>query len=77
MAKRAYKTTLTTGISRTKEFERKKLASYAVNVGLKCGHDCSYCSTGAMNRCHKVFKKLGLNPFERGYAIIDPSTPDS
>ena len=35
-----YETTLTTGISRTKEFERKGLASFAINVSTKCGHGC-------------------------------------
>jgi hypothetical protein len=34
-----FTTTLATGITRTREFERKRLASYAVNVGTKCGHD--------------------------------------
>ena len=37
---RVYETKLLGGITRTKEFERKKLASFAVNVGTKCGHDC-------------------------------------
>lgn len=64
-----------TGIVRSKEFEKKGLASYAVNCGLKCGHGCMYCSTGAMIRTHGAFKKLGLNPFENGYAIIDATTP--
>ena len=73
---RVYEWTLRTGISRSPEFDRKKLASFAVNVGLKCGHGCSYCSTGAMNRCHRAFKELGLNPFDRGYAIVDPTTPE-
>ena len=63
------------GISRTPEFEKKGLASFAVNCGLKCGHDCLYCSTGAMLRCHKAFKELGENPFGFGYAIVDPTTP--
>ena len=73
---KAHEYTLRNGITRTKEFERKKLATHAVNVGVKCGHDCTYCSTGAMLRMHPAFKKLGLNPFERGYAIVDPSAPD-
>ena len=66
---------LKTGINRTPEFEKKGLASFAVNCGLKCGHDCLYCSTGAMLRCHKAFKELGENPFGFGYAIVDPTTP--
>lgn len=64
------------GIKRTKEFEKKGLATHAVNVGLVCGNQCTYCSTAAMNRCHKAFGELGLNPFERGYSIVDPNTMD-
>ena len=67
--------TLKTGISRTPEFEKKKLASFAVNCGVKCGHDCQYCSTGAMLRMHPAFKACGENPFANGYAIVDPTTP--
>lgn len=67
---------LATGIARTPEFERKGLASYAVNCGCKCGHDCTYCSTGAMLRMHPAFRKHGENPFGRGYSIVDPNTPD-
>jgi len=70
-----YEYEMKSGISRTKEFEKKGLAAYAVNCGLKCGHGCTYCSTGAMLRTHKAFKKLGLNPFGNGYAIVDPDTP--
>jgi DNA repair photolyase len=70
-----YQTTLSTGITRTREFERKGLASFAVNVGTKCGHDCLYCSTGALLRMHRSFKDAGQNPFGHGYAIVDPDTP--
>jgi len=65
-----------TGISRTPEFQKKLMADYAVNCGLKCGHDCLYCSTGAVMRRHKAFQPLGENPFGHGYAIVDPSTPE-
>ena len=41
MNTRIHTTTMTTGISRTKKFEEKLLASYAVNTGTKCGHDCT------------------------------------
>jgi DNA repair photolyase len=71
-----YKTTLRTGITRTKEFEKKKLAQFAVNVGTRCGHQCLYCSTPALLRMHGSFKQVGKSPFDRGYAIIDPSTPE-
>jgi DNA repair photolyase len=59
-----------------REFERKKLASYEVNFGVKCGHGCTYCSTGALLRMHRSFRALGLNPFDRSYAIVDPTTPE-
>jgi DNA repair photolyase len=66
---------LKNGIIRTKTFEEKGLAQFAVNCGLKCGHGCTYCSTGAMLRTNLVFKKLGLSPFDNSYAIVDPDTP--
>ena len=73
---RIHTTALRTGITRTSEFERKGLAGFAVNVGTKCGHDCSYCSTGALLRMHPSFKVARENPFGTGYAIIDPTTPE-
>jgi len=63
------------GITRTNEFEKKGLCLYAVNIGDKCGNDCRYCSTGATLRMLPSFKKAGENPFEFGYAIVDPDTP--
>jgi len=65
-----------TGITRTPEFERKRLACFAVNAGLKCDHDCAYCSSAAILRRHPIFKKVGENPFGQGYCIVDPATPD-
>ena len=73
---RTYLTTLKIGINRTPEFERKRLASFAVNVGTKCGHYCLYCSSVALLRMHKSFREAGENPFGHGFAIVDPSTPD-
>lgn len=70
-----YQHSLKNGITRTKTFEEKGLAQFAVNCGLKCGHGCTYCSTGAMLRTNPVFKKLGVSPFDNSYAIIDPDTP--
>lgn len=67
---------LKSGINKTPEFEKKKLASFAVNCGIKCGHDCHYCSTGAMLRMHDGFKESGENPFGLGYSIVDPTTPE-
>jgi DNA repair photolyase len=66
---------LKSGINRTPEFEKKQLASYSINVGIKCGHGCLYCSTGAMLRTHILFRECGENPFGFGYAIVDPNTP--
>jgi DNA repair photolyase len=60
------------GIRRTRKFEEKGLAQFAVNVGIKRGHGCSYCSTGAMLRRHPSFRAAGENPFAHGYAIVDP-----
>jgi len=76
MATRRHHYPLKGGINRTPEFEKKKLASFAVNCGVKCGHDCLYCSTGAMLRMHAAFRDLGEDPFGHGYAIVDPSTPE-
>ena len=67
---------LGSGIRPTPEFAKKKLADYAVNVGLKCAHDCTYCSTGAMLRTHKAFKELKKSSFASGYSIIDPDIPE-
>ena len=71
-----YQTALRSGITRSREFERKKLAEFAVNVGTKCGHDCTYCSSGALLRMHRSFKQVRRSPFESGFAIVDPNTPD-
>lgn len=67
---------LSTGINRSVEFERKRLACFAVNCGLKCGHDCLYCSTGAVLRMHESFAALGEDPFGHDYAIVDPDAPE-
>lgn len=67
---------LKTGISPTPEFQKKGLATHAVNVGTKCGHACLYCSTCAVLRTHPSFKACGENPFACGYAIVDPTTPE-
>jgi DNA repair photolyase len=66
---------LNNGITRSKEFDKKTLAEFAANIGTKCGHDCTYCSSGSMLRMHKSFKETGENPFGFGYAIVDPEMP--
>jgi len=72
---KTYQWQLKTGINKSKEFQKKGLAQFAVNCGLKCGHGCTYCSTGVMLRVHPAFKRIGVSPFENGYAIIDSETP--
>jgi len=69
-----YETALGQGITRTPEFQRKGLASFAANVGTKCGHGCLYCSTGSMLRMHSSFAEVSRNPFDDGYAIVDPNS---
>jgi len=61
-----YTTRLRSGITRSKEFERKRLACFAVDVGTKCGHGCSYCSTGAVLRMNRSFKEIGRPRREGG-----------
>jgi DNA repair photolyase len=73
---KVHTTTMKTGISKTQEFAKKGLAQFAVNVGTKCGHACTYCSSGAMLRMHPSFKENGESPFANGYAIVDPTTPE-
>ena len=65
-----------TGIKSSKAFEEKRLANYGVDVGVKCGHDCKYCSTPSLNRCHESFRAFNLNAYHPGYAIFDPDTPN-
>lgn len=69
---RNHKYELKSGIRPTPEFAKKGLAEFAVNVGVKCGHDCTYCSTGATLRQHKAFKQVGESPFGTGFSIVDP-----
>src|SRR5437773_1429096 len=57
-------------------FAEKGLATFKVNVGAKCGHDCLYCSTGASNRRHHSFKAVGESAFGTGYSIVDPKTAE-
>jgi DNA repair photolyase len=69
---RNYTYPLQTGIRRSPEFAKKQLAAFAVNVGVRCGHDCTYCSSRATLRCHRAFKAVGESPFGSGYSIVDP-----
>ena len=63
------------GISATPEFARKKLCNYAVNVGVICGHQCTYCSTPGTLRMQSFFQGIQQSSFKKGFAIIDPQTP--
>lgn len=67
-----YQFAMSSGIRPSPEFAKKGLAEFAVNVGLRCGHDCTYCSSRAMLRCHDAFKQLKENAFATGYSIVDP-----
>ncbi|MGD0572871.1 MAG: hypothetical protein ABSB11_07595 [Sedimentisphaerales bacterium] len=69
-----YTCQLKTGIKRTKEFEKKGLAAFAVNTSLKRGHLCTYCSTGTMVRTHRYFKEHGISAFDNTYAVMDLAT---
>jgi len=64
------------GIRSAPEFAKKKLATHAVNVGLKCAHGCTYCSTGALHRCHRAFKEIGRSSMSSGFSVIDPEIPE-
>ena len=64
------------GITRTPEFERKTLATHAVNTGIICGHQCAYCSSRSLIRTHPVFREIGESPFGTGYCVCDPTVPD-
>jgi len=72
---RIHEAPLSSGIVRTSEFERKRLAPFAVNVGVKYGHGCLFCSTGSVLRMLRYFKELGEDLLGGGYAIVDPDTP--
>lgn len=64
---------LCSGINRTKAFEEKRLAQYAVNIGLKCGHACTYCSSDAMLRIQ--LSKLEIKCSNKDCCVVDPDTP--
>lgn len=64
------------GITRNKEFEKKKLATHSVAVGLGCGNQCAYCSTSTMLRTQPAFQKIHQSSFTRGNAIVDPKSAE-
>lgn len=61
-----------TGIKRSTEFERKGLAKYTVNPGVRCGHNCLYCSSPSLLWGHPAFREFGISSFEQGHALVDP-----
>ncbi len=71
-----YQHKLVGGISATPEFERKGLATHAVNVGLGCGHQCSYCSSPSLRCRLPAYGELQINPYGSGFAVIDPKSAD-
>ncbi len=71
-----YKHALEGGIQASPEFEKKGLATHAVNVGLGCGHQCTYCSSPSLRCRHPAYGKLQINPYDRGYAVIDTKTAE-
>jgi DNA repair photolyase len=71
-----YRCTMKRGIARSRQFEKKRLAEFAINTGLKCGNGCLYCSTPSLVRTHPYFRSIGRTAFEQGYAIVDPDSPE-
>ena len=67
-------------ITRSPEFEKKTLATHALNVGVLCGHGCLYCSTPATLRMKTSlfpeYEGSAFKAFAAGQAIVDPTTPD-
>lgn len=47
------------------------MMTYSFNVGLACGHQCTYCSTPTMSRTHPGLVVLGFSSDDLGYAIVD------
>lgn len=73
---RVHQYPLRDGIRPTPEFAKKQLAQFSANVGIKCGHGCTYCSSGSLLRCHVGFRQAGESPFKHGYCIVDPQIPE-
>ncbi len=71
-----YEHALEGGIKASPEFEKKGLATHAVNVGLGCGHQCTYCSSPSMRCRFTDYGELQLNAYDRGFAVIDPKTAE-
>lgn len=61
-----------TGIKRSTEFARKGLANFSVNVGVRCGHQCLYCSAPTSLFTHRAFKVIGRSAFSQGFSAVAP-----
>ena len=61
------------GINESPEFEKKGLAEFAVNVGLHCGHDYTYCSSRAMLRRRTAFNEVGKSLFPPATPLLTPT----
>jgi hypothetical protein len=72
---RVHTAVLKSGLQPSPEFAKKGLASYSVNVGTKCGHDCTYCSTGTMLRMHPSFKEAGAGHISERPRLFSASSP--
>ena len=65
------------GVTKSDEFNKKQLATHAINGGLLCGHSCAYCSTPSLLRTHALFRDMGISSFqyfENGGSVVDPWT---
>ena len=65
------------GVTKSEEFNKKQLATHAINGGLICGHGCAYCSTPSLLRTHSLFRNMGISSFQyfkQGNSIVDPWT---
>jgi DNA repair photolyase len=67
------------GIKASPEFQKKRLATHGLNVGLLCDHGCKYCSTVAVLGRNPAFRATtGMTAAEgldAQVALIDPETP--
>ena len=65
------------GVTKSEEFNKKQLATHAINGGLICGHGCAYCSTPSLLRTNSLFRNMGISSFQyfkQGNSIVDPWT---
>lgn len=73
---KTYYWNLKVGINRSREFEKKELATHSANVGLRCDNGCSYCSTPSLVRTHLAFSSLGVSAFQKDICVIDDKSDE-